>query len=122
MRGQSLFATVVLAAALLGGVAHAGSDPTTTEGTLPAPSAPGQGELPLVLSIRALSLGQTPFAATGEMERVRASTGAGTSRWPSAATELGRGVYISVMPVCIPGVDEPLGPPVSRRAGPARRR
>ena len=67
--------------------------------------------MPLVLSIRALSVGQTPFAAdTGELERVKAPTGAGTSRWPSATTAVGRGVYISVMPACIPGVDEPLLP------------
>lgn len=121
MRCQWSVLTVLLAATLLGGTAYAGSDPTTTQGTPPAPSAPGQGELPLVLSIRALSLGQTPFVETGEMERVKAPTGAGTSRWPSAATPVGRGVYISVMPACIPGVDEPFWPG-TQRAGAARRR
>jgi hypothetical protein len=110
MRRQWLFVAVLLAVALLGGAAYAGSDPTAVQGTVPAPTAPIQAELPLVLSIRALSLGQTPFAETGEMERVRASTGAGTSRWPSATTSVGRGLYISVMPGCIPGVDEPLLP------------
>jgi hypothetical protein len=73
--------------------------------------------VPLVLSIRALSLERTRFTTdTGELERVKAPTGAGTSRWPSATTAVGRGVYLSVMPACIPGVDEPLLP------GPRRRR
>jgi hypothetical protein len=113
---------VLVAVTLLGVVAYAGGDPTTTEGTVPAPSAPGQGDLPLVLSIRALSLGQTSLPANVDMERVKAPTGAGTSRWPSASTEVARGVYLSVMPVCIPGVDEPYRAPVGRRAAPARRR
>jgi hypothetical protein len=115
MRRQWLFVTVLVAPALLGGAAYAGSDPAAVQGTVPAPSAPIQAEMPLVLSIRALSLGQTPFAETGEMERVRASTGAGTSRWPAATTSIGRGVYISVMPGCIPGLDEPLRPGFRRR-------
>jgi hypothetical protein len=114
---QALSSVVLLAVALLGGVAYAGSDPATAQGALPAPSAPSQAELPLVLSIRALSLEQAPLIDTGEMGRVTAPTGAGTSRWPSAATPVGRGVYISVMPACIPGVDEPLWP-----ASPHRRR
>ena len=54
------------------------------------------------------------------MERVRASTGAGSSRWPSAVTSVGNGVYLSVMPGCIPGVDEPYWPG-GHRSG-ARRR
>ena len=115
MRRQWLFVPVLLAATLVGGAAYAGSDPTTAQGTLPTPSAPGQGEMPLVLSIRALSLGQqTPFVESGDMERVRASTGAETSRWPSATTPIARGVYISVMPACIPGVDEPFFPGAQR--------
>ncbi|HEX2499952.1 MAG TPA: hypothetical protein VHO73_00745 [Methylomirabilota bacterium] len=115
MRRHWPFVGGLVAAVLLGGVvAYAGNDPTTTQGALPAP---GQGDVPLVLSIRALSLGQTQFAPdTGELERVKAPTGAGTSRWPSATTAVGRGVYISVMPACIPGVDEPFLP------GPRRRR
>jgi hypothetical protein len=121
MRRQWLFVAALLVGILVGWAAYAGSDPTTAQGTLPTPSAPGQGEMPLVLSIRALSLGQTPFVDSGEMERVRASTGAGTSRWPSATTPIGRGVYISVMPACIPGVDEPLWPG-TQRPGAARRR
>ena len=121
MRRQWPFVAVLLVATFLGGAAYAGSDPTTAQGTPPAPSAPAQGELPLVLSIRALSVGQSPFVDTGEMERVKAPTGAGTSRWPSAATPVGRGVYISVMPACIPGVDEPFWPGTGR-GGAARRR
>jgi len=74
-----------------------------------------QPEAPLVLSIRALSVGPTTFTDTGDFERVRASTGAGTSKWPAASTQVGRGVYISVMPGCIPGVDEPYLP--GQRAG-----
>lgn len=120
MGAQGTFAIMFLAAALLGGVAHAGSDPTTAAGTLPAPGTPSpESELPLVLSIRALSLGQPAFPTTTEVERVKAPTGAGSTRWPTG--EIAKGVYISVMPACIPGVDEPLGPPY-RRAGSARRR
>jgi hypothetical protein len=115
MRRQWLPVAVLVGVTLLGGVAHAGSDPAAVQGTVLAPSAPIQSEVPLVLSIRALSLGQTPFTETGEMERVRASTGAGTSRWPQATTSIGRGVYLSVMPGCIPGVDEPLRPSARRR-------
>jgi len=120
MRRQWCLLAALLATALVGGATYADSDPTTAQGTLPTPSAPGQGELPLMLSIRALSLGQTPFVDSGDMERVRASTGAGTSRWPSATTPIGRGVNISVMPACIPGVDEPLWPG-SQRPGVRRR-
>ncbi len=115
MRRQWLLVAVLLAVTLLGGAAYAGSDPAAVQGTVPPPTAPIQSEVPLVLSIRALSLGQTPFTETGEVERVRASTGAGTSRWPQATTSIGRGVYISVMPGCIPGVDEPLRPGARRR-------
>ena len=92
-------------------MAHAGNDPTVAAGALQAPSTPSpESELPLALSIRALSLGQPSFIDSGDVERVRAPTGAGTSRWPSATTPIGRGVYLNVMPACIPGVDEPLLP------------
>ena len=78
-----------------------------------------------MLSIRALSLGQTAFPPAPEVERVTAPTGAGSTRWPTG--EIAKGVYISVMPACIPGVDEPLGPsaagpvPPPPLAGPAAR-
>ena len=120
MRRSSVRVAVVLAGTLVAGLAYAGSGPAAVESTLPAPAAPTPGALPLVLSIRALSIGETPFAETGEMERVRASTGAGSSRWPSAVTSVGNGVYLSVMPGCIPGVDEPYWPG-GHRSG-ARRR
>ncbi|HEY7601920.1 MAG TPA: hypothetical protein VIB60_05395 [Methylomirabilota bacterium] len=116
--GTRILVAVGVAALLVGGVAHAGSDPVKTAATLPAPSAPAPTELPLVLSIRALSIGPAPFEAGSEMERVKAPTGAGSTRWPTG--EIAKGVYISVMPACIPGVDEPLGP--TRRTLPARRR
>ena len=105
----------LLTAVLAAGSAYADSPPATSEGTVPAPGTQPEGEVPLALSIRALSLGQPSLTDTGDMERVRASTGAGTSRWPSASTQVGRGVYISVMPACIPGIDEPLRPATPRR-------
>ena len=109
MRKRWLFAVLLVAPVLVGGVALADSDPTTS------PTARTQADVPLVLSIRALSL-QAPLAETGnvDVERVKAPTGSGTSRWPSASTPLGRGVYLSVMPACIPGVDEPLWPGTQR--------
>jgi hypothetical protein len=115
MRRQWMSVAVLFGVTLLAGATHAGSDPVAVEGTVPAPSAPNQGQLPLVLSIRALSVSDTPFTETGELGRVRASTGAGTSTWPAATTSVGRGVYISVMPGCIPGVDEPYWPGSQRR-------
>ena len=123
MRIRSLFAAVIVAGTFVGGVAYGGSDPATTTGALPPPSAPAPDGLSLVLSLRALAVGSLPLSigptdGTGsEVGRVKAPTGAGTDRWPTG--ELGKGVYISVMPACIPGVDEPIGP--ARRA-PARRR
>lgn len=110
-----LVAAVVLSTLGVAGPLYAGSDPATTQGTLPAPATGTQPEAPLVLSIRALSVGPTTFTDTGDLERVRASTGAGSSKWPPASTQVGRGVYLSVMPGCIPGVDEPYLP--GQRAG-----
>src|SRR5262245_46295759 len=107
--GVGLLSVVVVA-----GQAYAGNPPAT-EGTGTAPADETQGQVPMALSIRALSLGQPAFTDTGDLERVRASSGSGTSRWPAASTQIGRGVYISVMPGCIPGVDEPLLPGNSRR-------
>ena len=109
---RSVWLAVAVVAITLGvaGSLYAGSDPTTTQGTLPPPATGAQPEVPLVLSIRALSVGKPTFTDTGDLERVRASTGAGTSTWPPASTQVGRGVYISVMPGCIPGVDEPYLP------------
>jgi hypothetical protein len=106
----------ILAAALAAGPAYAGSASTTAEGAPAPPSAPAQSDLSLLMSIRSLAVSPTPFAAPAEVERFQAPTGAGTSRWPSAMTPVRRGVYISVMPACIPGVDEPFWPgPRARR-------
>jgi hypothetical protein len=113
-------AVIALAMTLAGGLAYAGSDPAAPGGTVPAPSTPSPAnELPLVLSIRALSVGQTVFPQVPEVERVTAPTGAGTTRWPTG--EIAKGVYLHVNPVCIPGVDEPLGPGARRTAPPRRR-
>ena len=109
-----VWTAVALGVTLLGGVAQAGSDPAVSAGGLAAPSTPSPAsELPLVLSIRALSIGQTTFPQAPEVERVTAPTGAGTTRWPTG--EIAKGVYLHVSPVCIPGVDEPLGGPPNRR-------
>jgi hypothetical protein len=122
MRRGWVCLTVLLAAALWGGTARAGSEPAATPSTPPAASAPApQGELPLILSIRAMSLNPTTFGDTGDLDRVKASNGGGTSRWPSPNTPIARGVYISVSPACIPGVDEPFFPG-SPRSSAARRR
>jgi hypothetical protein len=120
MRREWIFLAALLAAVLWGGPAYAGSEPAATPSTTPSANAPAQGDAPLLLSIRAMSLSQTPFGDTGDMDRVKASNGAGTNRWPNASTPLARGVYITVMPACIPGVDEPLFP--ASRPSAARRR
>jgi hypothetical protein len=120
MRREWLLAVALLAAALVTGAASADSGQPAASGSPQSPSAPGQKDLPLALSIGALSLGKPSFTEVGSSERVRASTGAGTSRWPSSRTEIGRGVYLSVSPSCIPGVDEPLWPGTQRPG--ARRR
>jgi len=82
-------------------------------GTEPAPllspevTAPGG----LDLSIRARALGiapEPPGGATLGLEPMKAPTGAGSTRWPRPVTELGKGVYISVDPLCLPGDQIPL--------------
>ena len=119
MKAQ-LRTAVALGAVLLGGVAHAGSDPTRRSGHAPGSERPEPGEwLPAGPVDPRLSIGQTSFPQVQEVERVTAPTGAGSTRWPTG--EIAKGVYISVMPACIPGVDEPLGP-VSRRTVPPRSR
>jgi hypothetical protein len=122
MRREWILLTALFAATLWGGAVHADGDSTPTPSTPPAPNTPAaQGELPLALSIRALSLSQPSFTDTGDLDRVKPLNGSGTSRWPSASTPVARGVYISVSPLCVPGVDEPFfpGPP---RSSAARRR
>jgi hypothetical protein len=89
--------------------------PTTPTGAAPASDAS------LILSIRARALGVLQDAGQlGEDDRVKAPTGAGSTRMPSGTTEIARGVYLTVMPSCIPGVDEPFLPPL-RRPIPRRR-
>ena len=118
MRRRFLCAATMLVTATMAGAVSAGGDPTTAAGTLPPPSAVAPSDASLLMSIRSLAVSPTQFTAPAEVERVSAPTGAGTTRWPSATTPVGRGVYISVMPACIPGVDEPLWPAPHR----ARRR
>jgi hypothetical protein len=86
-----------------------------------ADDAAAQGAGGLDLSIRARSLGVVP-EPTGEaaplgLETMRAPTGAGSTRWPSRTTEVARGVYVSVEPLCLPGEDGlfPRYPGVRRR-------
>ena len=124
MRRDWVFVATLLVATPWSGTAQAGNDPAAapaTPSTPPTASAPSQGEAPLLLSIRAMSLSQTPFGDTGDMDRVKASNGSGTNRWPSPSTPVARGVYISVMPSCIPGVDEPLFPTAPRSSATRRR-
>jgi hypothetical protein len=89
---------LAVATLLLSGPGHAGSDPTKAQAT-PQPIAPA--DAPLVLSIRSLAVSPMTFTDGGQVE--------------AASTHVGRGVYISVTPGCIPGVDEPLWPGAARR-------
>ncbi len=103
---------VSLALALLGSVAYGGD-----EGRTPPAATSG-----LDLSVHGRALGVLPDSTAGAslgLEPERAPTGAGSLRMPSATTELGRGVYVSVMPSCIPGMDDGL--PLRRRGLPVRR-
>lgn len=85
-----------------------------------APGAPPSPVPSLLLSIRVRALGietapAPELSSSLGLETVKAPTGAGTSRMPSTTTELARGVYLTVMPVCLPGVDEVGFPPAARR-------
>jgi hypothetical protein len=112
--------TALLGAAVLGGLLLAGGPAHAADPARERPAA-ASPETSLILSIRARALGVLTDAPDGAtFERVKAPTGEGTSRMPSATTEVGRGVYVSVMPACIPGVDEPAFPQPYRR--PLRRR
>jgi hypothetical protein len=118
MRMRVMLAVV---AAVVGPAASLGAAPPS--GPPEVVPAPASGtDVPagsLDLSIRARSLGLTP-GATGDttlgLGTMRAPTGAGTTRWPSA--ELAPGVYLQVAPTCLPGED----PFSARRPPPARRR
>ena len=109
-------AVALLGLAGLGSAAPPGAPPAASPE--PDPTRPGS----LDLSIRARSLGLVPPESQGAaalgLEPMKAPTGAGTTRMPSAVTELAPGVYIYVAPACVPGED-PLSP---RRPGTSRRR
>jgi len=109
-----LIGAVIAALALLSGPVHAG-DASDLPGTTPPSSTSS-----LILSIRARALGLDsvlePASSLG-LEPVKAPTGAGTDRMPSATTEIARGVYLTVMPACLPGVDDVGGRPFPRRLG-----
>src|SRR5262245_33424100 len=75
----------------------------------------------LDLSIRARGLGVAPMTPTLEnlgLETVKAPSGAGSIRMPSATTQIAPGVYFTVDPTCLPN-DDPFArrvvPPSNRR-------
>ena len=126
MRWGWRFPAVVLGAALWVGTAQAGGDPAasapaTTPGPSPVTSVPAQAPVPLILSIREMSVSGTPFGDTGDLDKVKSTNGSGKSSWPSPNVPVARGVYFSFTPACIPGVDEPYFPG-ARRPSAARRR
>ena len=121
MRARWFLGAAVLGVTVLGGLAHAGNDAAPAPGAGPEPSVSS-----MVLTIRARALG-LETAPIGEpsnslgLEPAKAPTGAGSIRMPSATTEVARGVYLTVMPSCQPGVDDlGLSAPVRRRAQPLR--
>ena len=110
----SLAGGAVLGLVLLAGVAHGGGDVSP----MPGPPA-GAPDGSLDVSIRALRLVPEPLAAPSlEFEAQRAPTGAGSMRWPSGRTEIGRGIYVGLMPSC--GPEDLLRPLPGRRALPRR--
>src|SRR5262249_29342679 len=101
-----LFGFLAVGAILMGGVAPLGAAPSSgTPEVVPAPATSTEVPPPgsLDLSIRARALGLVP-GPTGDttlgLGTMRAPTGAGTTRWPSA--ELAPGVYLQVAPTCLP--------------------
>ena len=84
-------------------------------------SGPTQPPPALDMSMRNEALGvevRPPTLDSLGLGTTRVPTGDGSARMPSATTQLGRGVYLTVTPSCIPGVDEPLFP--ARRPVPPR--
>jgi hypothetical protein len=113
MRGAT---GLVLGALLFAGTAYGGDD------AVPPGAAPAGRDATLDISIRARTLGIGPDtlpAPSLDLEAQRAPTGAGSLRWPSETMEVARGVYVHVMPRCIPGVDD--FPALPGRRSPARR-
>jgi hypothetical protein len=125
MGARALGVIAALVTALAGGLAHAGSEPARADQPLQpaAPVAPTGATL--LLSIRARTLGLTQEAASEDplgLQRMKAPTGEGRTTMPSTTTEIARGVYLTVQPTCLPGVDEPFLPPLGRRVIPPARR
>ena len=112
----SLAGGAVLGLVLLAGVAHGGD-------VSPMPGTPaGSPDRSLDVSIRARALGLIPeplAVPSLEFEAQRAPTGAGSMRWPSDRTEIGRGIYVGLMPSC--GPEDLLRSLPGRRAQPPRR-
>ena len=110
-------AAALLAPAVMSRAAS-GIDPAAPASP-PASQPPAPGGLDL--SIRARALGIVPVPQPSDalgLEPMRAPTGAGTTRMPSATTELAPGVYLSVTPACGPEDDFRF----PRRSVPNRRR
>ena len=110
-------AAALIAPAEVGRAAPGGDSAASAWPGAPAPASPGA----LDLSIRARALGVAPGPQPSDalgLEPMRPRTGAGTTRMPSATTEVAPGVYFSVMPSCGPE-DEFRFPP---RPAPIRRR
>lgn len=116
--GRWLSGTLMLAAAGLLPGAGAAEEPARAT-PHPAGSAV-EGRLDL--SIRALGSGPESLSRSApvEIERIRPTLGAGSSRWPSATTEVAPRVHVTVMPACIPGLDEPPPLPGRRTRAPRR--
>ena len=108
---------------LLAGAAYGGDDASPAPGAPVAPKAPAAApDGSLDVSIRARALGLVPeslAAPSLEFEVQRAPTGAGSMRWPSDRTEIGRGIYVGLMPSC--GPEDLLRPLPGRRVQPPRR-
>jgi hypothetical protein len=93
-------------AVLLASAGAAVAAPGTEPAPLIPPDAASSGGLDLSVRARALGVAPDPHAASSlGLEPMKAPTGAGSSHWPRPVTELSRGVYISVDPLCLPGAD-----------------
>ena len=121
-RSTASLAGTVLGLVLLAGAAHGGDDASPAPGAPVAPKAPAaapDGGLDVSIRARALGLIPEPLTAPSlEFEAQRAPTGAGSMRWPSDRTEIGRGVYVGLMPSC--GPEDLLRSLPGRRAQPRR--
>jgi hypothetical protein len=108
MAALLLLGTALTVVAPVAGLAGPASAPT------PPPNS-------LDMSMRSEVLGievRPPTLDSLGLGPVKPPMGSGSTRMPSATTEIGRGVYLTVTPSCIPGVDEPLFP--ARRPTPRR--